>query len=139
MWFTKELAAKHNIKIDWVFTESGNGKSSCDGIGGNIKNLIRDLTVFNTSQIITNAKDIINIITGKTTIDLNYNCKNDIEEISKNIPCLGSLTGALKMHQISFDSSGIVKSHFFIYFYPIKLFRSSDHYNNRIFIKNHII
>ena len=110
VWLTKELSVKHNINIDWLFTESGHGKSSCDGIGGTVKNLIRDLTAFNTSQVISNAKDVIDVLTGKTTVELNYHSKDEIEQVSSSVLYLGTLTGAMKMHQISFDSSGSIKS-----------------------------
>ena len=91
-------------------TEAGHGKSSCDGIGGVVKNLVRDLTAFNTSHVIANAKDVLNLLAGKTSIDLSYHSKEDIQNISNSLPYLGSLTGALKMHQISFDSSGGITS-----------------------------
>ena len=110
VWLTKELAVKHNIRVDWLFTEAGHGKSSCDGIGGVVKNLVRDLTAFNTSHVIANAKDVLNLLAGKTSIDLSYHSKEDIQNISNSLPYLGSLTGALKMHQISFDSSGGITS-----------------------------
>ena len=110
VWLTKELAVKHNIKIDWIYTEAGHGKSSCDGIGGTVKNLVKDITAFNTSQVIANAKDVLNLLTGKTTIDLNYHSKEDIQNISNSLPILGSLTGALKIHQISYDSYGGITS-----------------------------
>ena len=107
---TKELAMKHNILIEWIFTEAGHGKSCCDGIGGNIKNLIRDLTAFNTSQVITNASDILQLIADKTTIVLSHHTQEDIDAVLKTLPRLGSLKGANKIHYLNFDSSGNVKA-----------------------------
>ena len=70
MWLTKQLAIQHKITIEWLFTEAGHGKSCCDGIGGTLKNLLRDLTSFNTSLAISSAKDVLDLITPHTSIDL---------------------------------------------------------------------
>ena len=106
MWLTKELAVTHNITIEWLFTEAGHGKSVCDGIGGTVKNLLRDITAFNTSLAISSARDVMNLITPHTSIDLFWFDKAEIEEVQKSLPGLGSLTGATKIHQVQFDSLG---------------------------------
>ena len=72
MFLTKELAVKHNITMEWIYTEAGHGKSCCDGVGGTIKTMIRDFTAFNTSLVINNAKDVLDLIKDHTTIDLSY-------------------------------------------------------------------
>ena len=70
MWLTKQIAIEKDISIEWLFTEAGHGKSVCDGIGGTIKKLLRDLTAFNTTLSISNARDVMELITPHTSIDL---------------------------------------------------------------------
>ena len=41
-YLTSLWSKKCGIKITWIFTESGHGKSAADGIGGGIKNLVVD-------------------------------------------------------------------------------------------------
>ena len=106
MWLTKEIAKNKNISIEWLFTEAGHGKSVCDGIGGTVKNLLRDLTAYNTSLAISNAKDVMDLISPHTSIDLFWYNKSDIDDVLKNLPSLSSLTGATKIHQVQFDNLG---------------------------------
>ena len=110
VFLTKMLAVKYNISIEWIFTEAGHGKSCCDGVGGNIKTLIRDLTVFNTSMVISSASDIKDLIANKTTIEVTCHTQEDIHEVLNDLPTLSSLRGAMKMHQIIFDASGAVRA-----------------------------
>ena len=84
--------------------------SSADGVGGNIKNLIRDLTVFNTSMVITSASDIKDLISNKTTIEVPCHNQENISEVLKDLPTLSSLKGANKMHQINFEANGSVRA-----------------------------
>ena len=100
MWLTKQIAIEKNISIEWLFTEAGHGKSVCDGIGGTVKNLLRDLTAINTSLSISNARDVMELITPHTSIDLMWYDKSDVDEIHRSLPCLGSLAGATKIHQV---------------------------------------
>ena len=110
VWLTKELAKKHQITIEWLYTEAGHGKSCCDGIGGTIKNLLRDLTAFNTSIAISNANDVFQLIKRHTTIDLSWHNKRDIADILDGLPRLSSLKGAGIIHQICFDIAGNMKA-----------------------------
>ena len=106
MWLTKQLAIQHKITIEWLFTEAGHGKSCCDGIGGTLKNLLRDLTSFNTSLAISSAKDVLDLITPHTSIDLFWFEKADIDAVQNSLPALGPFTGATKIHQVLFDCDG---------------------------------
>ena len=110
VYLTKQMALKYNISITWIYTEAGHGKSSCDGVGGNIKTLIKDLTVFNTSMVISTANDIKNLIFDKTTIDVTCHSQVDIDEVTNHLPSLSSLKGANKMHQINFTPDGVIKA-----------------------------
>ena len=110
VFLTKKLAVKYNLSIEWIFTEAGHGKSCCDGVGGNIKTLIKDLTVFNTSMVISSASDIKDLIANKTTIEVTCHNQEDIHEVLNDLPTLSSLKGAMKMHQIIFDASGAVRA-----------------------------
>ena len=110
MWLTKQLAIEHKITIEWLFTEAGHGKSCCDGIGGVIKNLLRDLTAFNTSLAISSAKDVLDLITPHTSIDLFWFEKADIVAVQNSLPSLSPFTGATKIHQVLFDSDGNIEA-----------------------------
>ena len=110
VWLTKELAKKHKITINWLYTEAGHGKSSCDGIGGTVKNLLRDLTAFNTNCVISNAKDVFQLIKSHTTIDLYWHTKKDIADVMDSLPRLSSLKGARLIHQVCYDVAGNVKA-----------------------------
>ena len=110
VFLTKELAVLHHITIEWFYTEAGHGKSCCDGIGGTVKNILRDVTAFNTSIVVSDAKDVMELIKPHTTIDLFWYEAKNIEEIKNSLPSLSSLKGALKIHQIVFDSCGNVKA-----------------------------
>ena len=103
MWLTKQLAIQHKITIEWLFTEAGHGKSCCDGIGGTLKNLLRDLTSFNTSLAISSAKDVLDLITPHTSIELFWFEKADIDAVQNSLPALGPFTGVTKIHQVLFD------------------------------------
>merc|ERR1712208_244259 len=91
-------------------TEAGHGKSVCDGIGGTVKNLLRDLTAFNTTLSISNARDVMELISPHTSIDLLWYDKSDVDEVQKSLPNLGSLAGATKIHQVKIDNSGNMKA-----------------------------
>ena len=110
MWLTNQLAIEHKITIEWLFTEAGHGKSCCDGIGGVIKNLLRDLTAFNTSLAISSAKDVLDLITPHTSIDLFWFEKADIVAVQNSLPSLSPFTGATKIHQVLFDSDGNIEA-----------------------------
>lgn len=110
VWLVKELAVYHQITIEWLYTEAGHGKSCCDGIGGSIKNLLRDLLAFNTSHVVSCAKDVLGLIEPHTTIDLSWHDTKDIEDVQKTLPSLGSLVGALKIHKLDFDVLGNIKA-----------------------------
>ena len=53
-FFIRLFATKHNVSVIWIFTEKHHGKSPADGIGGNIKHLIEQLTAFSTEHNIRN-------------------------------------------------------------------------------------
>lgn len=110
VWLVKELAVYHQITIEWLYTEAGHGKSCCDGIGGTIKSLLRDLLAFNTSHVVSCAKDVLGLIEPHTTIDLSWHDSKDIEDVQKTLPSLGSLVGALKIHKLDFDVLGNIKA-----------------------------
>ena len=50
------------------------------------------------SLVITNAKDVLDLISNHTTIDLPCHTKEDIAAILENLPILSSRKGALKIH-----------------------------------------
>ena len=105
---TKTWAVKYGINIQWLFTEAGHGKSAADGIGGNIKNLVKDKLAFNTQYTIKTMEDVVKLIEQDTTIELLIHTKDDVQKVANSLPVLSSLTGALKIHELLFDRDGQV-------------------------------
>ena len=110
VFLTNQLAVKYNLSIEWIFTEACHGKSCCDGVGGNIKTLIKDLTVVNTSMVISSASDVKDLIANKTTTDVTCHSQKYIDEVLNDLPTLSSLKGAIQMHQLNFETSGTVRA-----------------------------
>ena len=118
------------LNIRWTFTEAGHGKSSCDGIGGKtvavcvflilyilyylgvLKTKASALTAFSTGeQQISNAMDLVTALEGETAVRLHLHTAEDIARVKESIPGqLSSLTGALKIHQISISKEGVMSS-----------------------------
>ena len=108
----KDFATKHKVKIDWIFTERHHVKSPADGIGGNVKNTVEQLTAFSTQNNIKNAEDVANLLrsTDPNIMVTNFN-ERDIENNFQIIPGdLTSLKGSIKFHEISVASDGIKES-----------------------------
>ena len=92
-YFMKDFATKHKVKIDWIFTERHHGKSPADGICGNVKNTVEQLTAFSTQHNIKNAEDVANLL---------WSTERGIENTFQIIPGdLTSLKGVTKFHEIS--------------------------------------
>ena len=68
----KKLATELDICIRLLFTESGHGKSPCDGVGGNIKIQVEEIMLQNYGENdmrqIHCVKDVKNIIEQKTRL-----------------------------------------------------------------------
>mgnify|MGYP001301170286 CR=1 FL=1 len=73
-YFMKDFATKHKVKIDWIFTERHHGKSPADGIGGNVKNTVEQLTAFSTQHNIKNAEDVAYLLRSTDSNILVTNC-----------------------------------------------------------------
>ena len=61
-------------------------------------------------MVISSATDVKDLISNKTTIDVTCHNQEDINEVLNDLPTLGSLKGAMKMHQINFEASGTVRA-----------------------------
>lgn len=107
-YLTKSWAVRYKIKIQWIFTEAGHGKSAADGIGGNIKNLVKDKLAFNTQFSIKSIDDIIELIKEDTSIELMMHTKEDVKKVEDALPVISSLRGALKIHELLYDENGQV-------------------------------
>ena len=98
---TKTWAVKYGINIQWLFTEAGHGKSAADGIGGNIKNLVKDKLAFNTQYTIKTMEDVVKLIEQDTTIELLIHTKDDVQKVANSLPVLSSLYWSSKNSRIA--------------------------------------
>ena len=107
-FLTKKWAEKYKIRIEWIYTEAGHGKSAADQIGGNIKNLVQDKINMDPTITIKSVQDIKAHI--ETSIEINIHTKIQIKNVRDNMPKkLSSLVGALKLHILVFESDGKIK------------------------------
>ena len=115
VFLMKRLAVELEICIRLLFTESGHGKSPCDGVGGNIKTQVEEVMLRNHGEKeviqIESVEDIKKLIETKTrlTYDISIHTAKDIEEVKESLPKLGPLVGAMKIHEVLISSSGIIK------------------------------
>ena len=107
-FFMKNFAVQHGVMLNWIFTEKHHGKSPADGIGGNCKNQVEQLTAFSTEHNIRNAADVTELLSStNTTIKIDHFTADDIQKTLEIIPGeLNSLRGATKYHQIRVDAAG---------------------------------
>ena len=107
-YLTKQWAEHYKIRICWIFTEAGHGKSAADGIGGNIKNLAQDKQNMDTDCVIQNVEDVKNKI--ETKMDLIVHTKQHIDEVRDLMPNkIGVLKGATLIHELLFEPNGQIK------------------------------
>ena len=104
----RNFAMKHKVVLSWIFSEKHHGKSPADGIGGNIKNQVEQLTSFSTEHNIRNAADVTTLLKStSTTIKITNFNREDIQKSLDTIPGeLNSLRGATKYHQLSVNIAG---------------------------------
>ena len=91
VFLTKSWAVKYQIRIQWIYTEAGHGKSAADGIGGRVKNMVKDKVAFNREYTIKTMEDIVRLIENDTTIELMIHTKDDVEKVADSLPNLSSL------------------------------------------------
>jgi hypothetical protein len=115
VYLMRKLSVEHNISIRLLFTEAGHGKSPCDGIGGNIKTQVENalLNIHGNNEIETvhSAEDVAKIIAMKTnlTYDILVHTQESTDEIRNDLPKLGPLVGALKVHEVMITPDGVIK------------------------------
>ena len=116
VFLMRKLAMELGICIRLIFTESGHGKSPCDGVGGNIKTQVEEVLLKNYGENILkpihSAEDVKEIIETKTnlTYDIKVHTAEEIKEVRDNMPKLGPLTRAFKIHEVLISSDGETKS-----------------------------
>ena len=108
VFLTKSWAEQFGIRIQWIYTEAGHGKSAADGIGGKIKNLVKDKVAFNRQYTISTMQDIIELIRRDTTIELKIHTKEEVLRVANSLPHLSSLKGALKIHEILYEDGKVL-------------------------------
>ena len=107
-YLASRWAVKYGIRINWLFTEAGHGKSAADGIGGNIKNKAQEKQNMEPDIVIKTAKDVIENI--ETSIEMKIHTKEDIQKVTDSMPSkIGALVGATKIHELVFESDGQIK------------------------------
>ena len=115
VYLMRKLSVEHNISIRLLFTEAGHGKSPCDGVGGNIKTQVENalLNIHGNNEIETvhSAEDVAKIIAMKTnlTYDIKVHTQESTDEIRNDLPKLGPLVGALKVHEVMITPDGVIK------------------------------
>ena len=86
-FFIRNFAMKFNVTVVWIFTEKHHGKSPADGIGGNVKNQVEQLTAFSTEHNVRNAEDVATLLgSTDTSIKVSHFTKEDIEKTLAIIP-----------------------------------------------------
>ena len=83
---------------------TGHGKSAADGIGGSIKNRVLEKVLMSPDTVMNNVEDIKKNI--DTSIELFIHTKEDIKKIQDEMPKVGVLIGATKIHEIVFECDG---------------------------------
>ena len=121
-FFIRNFAMKFNVTVVWIFTEKHHGKSPADGIGGNVKNQVEQLTAFSTEHNVRNAEDVATLLgSTDTSIKVSHFTKEDIEKTLAIIPGeLNSLKGATKYHEIFVNPVGKIM---------VKELPTDDNYN----------
>ena len=115
VFLMKRLAVELQICIRLLFTESGHGKSPCDGVGGNIKTQVEEVMLRNHGEHeviqIKSVEDVKELIENKTRLiyDISIHTEKEIEDIRESMPKLGPLVGAMKIHEVLISSNGIIK------------------------------
>ena len=106
----KLFCQKYKVELVWIFTEKHHGKSPADGIGGNVKNAVDQLTSFSNRHNIQNAQDVTDLLKSTDTmIEVSHFNREDIETTLNLIPgVLNSLKGAMKLHEIFVNENGVI-------------------------------
>ena len=108
VYLTNLWSKQYCIKITWIFTEAGHGKSAADGIGGSVKNKVAEKVLMCPDTVIATVEDIKKNI--DTSIEMFIHTKNDIKKVKDEMPKVGQLVGATKIHEIVFDCDGKMKT-----------------------------
>ena len=115
VYLMKRLAQELKISIRLLFTESGHGKSPCDGVGGNIKTQVEAAMLASFGQglvePIHSVQDVKKVIHEKTNLNyhITIHTQEDIENVKESMPKLGPLVGAMKVHEIFIGEDGVIK------------------------------
>ena len=90
VFLVRSLAKESGITCQWLFTEAGHGKSVCDGIGGNLKTRLKDITAFNTSHVTNTPEDLLGALQPASDIQLSV-CFLNSYDVRRYIQALLSL------------------------------------------------
>ena len=136
VFLMKRLAVQLGITIRLLFTESGHGKSPCDGVGGNIKTQVESALLKrhgqNDMRPIHSAEDVKSVIEEETnlTYEIKVHTAADIKAVRQSLPNLGPLSKAMKIHEILIAAGGDVKSKFLpsdVFYDNVKITESRRH------------
>ena len=136
VFLMRKLAMELGITIRLLFTESGHGKSPCDGVGGNIKTQVEGALLKrhgeNDMRPIHSAEDVKEVIENETnlTYEIKVHTAAEIKEVRDNLPKLGPLNKAMKIHEILISSDGDMKSKFLpsdVFYESVKIKESRRH------------
>ena len=118
VFLMKKIAMELGITIRLLFTESGHGKSPCDGVGGNIKTQVEEALLKRHGEKnlkpIHSAEDVKDVIENETHLsyDIKVHTAEEIKYVKDSLPKLGPLNKAMKIHEVLITSDGVTKSKF---------------------------
>ena len=104
IYLTSQWSKQYDIKITWIYTEAGHGKSSADGIGGLIKNKVSEKVTMCPDTVINTVEDVKNNI--ETSVEIFIHTKENIQKIKDSMPKVGQLNGATRVHEVVFEKDG---------------------------------
>ncbi|CAF1135995.1 unnamed protein product [Didymodactylos carnosus] len=98
MYLMKKFASEHQVKVKWIYLESGHGKGVAGAVGAARKRMLDDAVAFDPDGSFENALDLLKATDNSTDIRLFIYNKSDIETVKKSIPKLTTVKGTASFH-----------------------------------------
>ena len=106
MYLMKQFAIKNQIKMKWIYLETGHGKGIADAIGATLKRKFDETVNFQPDTSFENAADLIKTVKISTNIKLIHYDKCDIEKLKKSLPKLETVKRTATFHEIITTNDG---------------------------------
>ena len=85
IFLAKKWAIDNSIELYWIFTETGHGKGPMDGVGGSIKNMIKDTLAYHPNNVIRNTEQLLKYLPD-SNISISTYSEDDVKNISSKMP-----------------------------------------------------